>query len=74
MALEYGTYPPEAVMQALRADQWMQNHPEKADPQRNAIRQQLRDVFYVDADDWKAQVYAQGREAALQALHGLVGG
>ena len=73
MALEYGTYPPEVVMQALRSDQWMQNHPEKAGSQRNAIRQQLRDVFYVDADDWKAQVYAQGREAALQALQGLVG-
>jgi predicted RNase H-like nuclease len=71
MALEYGTYPPEMVMQALRADQWMQNHPAQAVSQREAIRRQLRDVFYVDATDWKEQVFEQGREAAWQAVQGL---
>ena len=35
---------------------------------RAAIRQQMRDAFYVDADDWKEQVYAQARDAALKAL------
>ena len=29
---------------------------------RAAIRQQMRDAFYTDADDWKAQVYAQARD------------
>lgn len=71
MALEYGTYSPEVVMQALRADQWMQNHPDQAASQRESIRRQLRDVFYVDAADWKEQVFEQGREAAWQAVQGL---
>lgn len=71
MALEYGTCPPEVVMQALRADQWMQNHPGRSVSQGEAIRRQLRDVFYVDADDWKEQVFEQGREAAWQAVQGL---
>ena len=73
MALEYGTQAPDAVISALRADQWMQNHPDRASPQRDAIRQQLRDVFYVDTNDWKTKVFVQGREAAQQALMGLAG-
>jgi predicted RNase H-like nuclease len=49
----------------------MQNHPAQAVSQREAIRRQLRDVFYVDATDWKEQVFEQGREAAWQAVQGL---
>ena len=36
--------------------------------QRAAIHRQMRDAFYVDVDDWKAEVYAQARDAALRAL------
>ena len=72
MALEFGTVPPEQVIDALRADQWMQNHPAKVDAAaRQRIRQQLRDVFYVDNDGWRADVAAQGLQRAQQALKGL---
>ena len=39
------------------------NHPEAPDALRAAIKRQMRDAFYVDADDWKAQVYAPGARA-----------
>ncbi|MBT9486029.1 MAG: M14 family metallopeptidase [Rubrivivax sp.] len=71
IALEYGTVPWDEVMLALRADQWLANHPDVQGPQRQAIKQQLRDVFYTDTDAWKAQIVAQGLTAARQAVVGL---
>ena len=72
IALEFGTVPPEQVIDALRADQWMQNHPDRVDTAtRKRIRQRLRDVFYVDTDEWKAAVAEQGVLRAQQALKGL---
>jgi hypothetical protein len=68
MALEYGTYPLEQALQALRAEQWLQNHPDAPAPQRAAIKRQMRDMFYIDSDDWKTMVYAQARNASLAAI------
>jgi hypothetical protein len=68
IALEYGTLPLPDMLQALRADHWLHNHPEAPAPLRAAIRKQMRDAFYIDADDWKEAVYAQAREAALKAV------
>ena len=73
IALEYGTQPLLDVLNALRAEQWLENHPEVGAPLHASIKQQLRDAFYVDADDWKLQVFEQAREAAFQALAGLRG-
>ena len=71
MALEYGTLPLTDMIDALRADQWLSNHPDASAAQRAAIKKQIRDAFYCDADDWKAMVYAQARVATLNALHHL---
>ena len=72
IALEYGTLPPDQVIDALRADQWMQNHPDRVGAEtRQRIRQPVRDVFYVDTDEWKTAVVAQGRQRAAQGLAGL---
>ena len=71
IALEYGTLPLLQVLQALRADQWLRNHPEAEAATRTAIKRQVRDAFYCDADDWKGMVYGQARAAMLQALQGL---
>ena len=73
IALEYGTLPLADVMQALRADQWLENHPEAPAAQRAAIKRATRDAFYTDTPAWKRQVVAQAHEAALQALAGLAG-
>jgi hypothetical protein len=71
IALEYGTHGVLEVMDALRADQWLENHPETGDPQRAAIKQQLRDAFYLDDSGWKQRVVEQAQEAAHQAIRGL---
>ena len=71
IALEYGTLPLANVLHALRADHWRHNHPEAPPEQRDALRRQTRDAFYVDADDWKDAVCAQARDAALTAVERL---
>jgi hypothetical protein len=71
IALEYGTQPFAEVLGALRADQWLENHPDAPATRRTAIKRALRDAFYVDADDWKAAVYAQALTAAQAAFAGL---
>ncbi|KAF1053672.1 MAG: hypothetical protein GAK43_01294 [Stenotrophomonas maltophilia] len=71
MTLEFGTLPGLQVLDALRAEQWLERSAEVPAARAQAIKQQLRDAFYVDADDWKRQVVAQSREAARQAWVGL---
>ena len=71
IALEYGTVPVTEVLDALRGDQWAENHPELAAPQREAIRARVRDAFYIDTEVWKQQVLAQALQAARQAVTGL---
>jgi len=71
MALEYGTYPLEHTLQALRAGHWLRNHPEAPPEQQAKIKRALRDTFYIDADDWKTTVYEQARAACLQAVTSL---
>jgi hypothetical protein len=71
IALEYGTLPFEQVTDALRADQWLENHPDAPHAMRVQIKRQVRDAFYVDSDGWKSRVLEQGIEAAHQAVAGL---
>ena len=68
IGLEYGTLPLVDMLQALRADHWLHLHPEAPSSLRTAIRQQMRDAFYIDADDWKLAVVGQAREATSRAL------
>ena len=68
VALEYGTLPYAETLQALRADQWLINHPDADAALRTRIKRQIRDAFYCDADDWKSAVYAQARVGCLAAL------
>ena len=71
IAMEYGTVPMAEVVTCLRAEQWMENHPEAPDDARAAVKQRFRDAFYVDTLQWKQQIVEQAREAALQAVAGL---
>ncbi len=73
IALEYGTQPQPEVIGALRADQWLENHPEADDATRRALKQQVRDAFYTDTDAWKEQIVAQGIDAAYGTVRGLAG-
>jgi len=71
IALEYGTYPISEMLQALRAEHWLHNHPDAPPAQRDEIKRRLRDVFYVDDDAWKRTVYAQALPACIIALRRL---
>ena len=71
IALEYGTLPLTEMFDALRADQWLENHPEAPADQRLAIKRRIRDAFYTDTDEWKRRIVEQGVEATAQAVRGL---
>jgi len=71
IALEYGTYPIEQVLEAFRAEHWLHNHPEAPASQHREIKRHFRDMFYVDADDWKEMVYGQAVDACTKAVDRL---
>jgi Protein of unknown function (DUF2817) len=71
IAMEYGTLPIGAMIQALRADHWLHQHPAAPAALQAQIKQQMLHAFYDDTDDWKGMVIAQARQALFQAADGL---
>jgi hypothetical protein len=74
IALEYGTEPLSEVVDALRADQWLYNHPEAPAELRATIKRRIRNAFYTDTPAWKQRIVEQGLDAARRALAGLAAG
>jgi hypothetical protein len=72
IAMEYGTLPMTEVSYALRAEHWLNNHPEAPADQAKQIKQQMLDAFYTNTDSWKGQIIAQGRQSIFQAVDGLI--
>ncbi len=72
-SLEFGTFDLFQVFFAMQAENWLHNHGKPADPRREAIKSELRRVFYPDEDDWKEMVWEQAKEVVDQALAGLAG-
>lgn len=73
IALEYGTQPLLEVLHALRAEHWLDQHPEAPAGLRAQIKQQMLDAFYTDTPQWKQRIVEQAREAMVQAVDGLAG-
>lgn len=71
IALEYGTVPFAEVLEALRADHWLHQHPQAPAIQRERIRLDMRRAFYTETDVWRSQVIVQARQALFQAVDGL---
>jgi hypothetical protein len=71
VALEYGTKPVMDVLNALRADAWLHRHGDVRSPEGRRIKQQVRDAFYGDTDDWKGMVAGQSLMTCREALRGL---
>lgn len=71
IALEYGTVPFTEVLEALRGDHWLHLHPQAPAAQHAQIHQTMRDAFYTDTDEWRAQIVVQARQAMFQAVDGL---
>ena len=59
------------VLQALRADQWLENHPDASAAQRASIKAMVRAAFHDDSPEWQRKVYAQAVVAFEAALAGL---
>lgn len=73
VAIEYGTQPIAEVIDALRCDQWMENHPELDGATRERLKRQVRDAFYTDTAEWKGRIVDQAIDAAHKAVDGLAG-
>lgn len=73
MALEFGVRPFDETIDAVRADNWLHHHGSLDSAQGRALKAQMRDVFYGDADDWKAMILEQAIDAQRRALAGLAG-
>lgn len=71
IAMEYGTVPLMETLQALRGEAWLHLHPQAPPALAARIKQQMKDTFYIDGDEWKEQVLRQAREALFQAADGL---
>ena len=68
VSLEFGTLPAMKVFWALRAENWLHHHGGKGYPDAKRIKDNLLRAFYPDKDDWKFQVWKQGKEVVEQAL------
>jgi hypothetical protein len=71
IVLEYGTWEINRVADAMRRSFWLQNFGDPDSSLGRRIRKELRDSFYVDADDWKEMVLERSREVIGQAVMGL---
>jgi hypothetical protein len=72
IALEFGTVSRMKVLDALRGDQWLENHPQARDTALGAqVRQRMREAFFIDTDDWKQAVVATSFEVVGEAVLGL---
>ena len=57
--MEYGTVPVTEVIQALRAEHWLNIHPEAPAELAAQIKAQMLAAFYTDTDAWKARSSAR---------------
>lgn len=71
LGIEYGTLPSSEVRAELRADHWLHARGQLDSAQGRAIKQRLRDVFYVDADARKQQVITRADELTTRAMRNL---
>ena len=73
IALEFGTYSVDNMVNALRADHWLhrQGMPNWQLEQTRLVKAAIRRHFYPDTEEWKQLVIARARQCIGQALVGL---
>ncbi|OIQ02948.1 MAG: DUF2817 domain-containing protein [Zetaproteobacteria bacterium CG06_land_8_20_14_3_00_59_53] len=73
IALEFGTYSFDNMMQVLRADHWLhaQGAVDWHAPQTQAIKAAIRRQFYPATPDWQEMVLMRCRQCIRQAVRGL---
>ncbi|NLD67950.1 MAG: DUF2817 domain-containing protein [Limnobacter sp.] len=69
---EYGTWPPERVLRAMRADNWLHHHGDRGDATGRAIESEMLEAFRPAAPDWAGAVVAHGAslvESSVEAAN-----
>lgn len=69
--IEYGTHHVNAVLKAVRADNWLWIHGDPESPQGREIRATMREMFYPALPEWKIMVFSRSNDVIRQALAGL---
>ncbi|MGB7181058.1 MAG: DUF2817 domain-containing protein [Burkholderiaceae bacterium] len=76
IAAEFGTYPVERVLRALRADNWLHQHgPDDllGDPVAREIKAEILEALRPDRAEWRMRVLETGRKIIDQAIAALPG-
>lgn len=71
VALEFGTYPVQTVLNALRADNWLHTHGIVDTPTGRDIKKEIKRAFYPQEESWKNSVLSKSLEVISRAIGGL---
>jgi hypothetical protein len=73
IALEFGTYPKDAGIRAMREEHWLHAHGtvDWDSPETQRIKGALRHHFHPDTRAWKEMVLMRSRQVIGQAFAGL---
>jgi len=72
ITLEYGTLPVKAMLDSIRADNWLHIHGSLDSPEGRAIKAQIRQAFYPDKNDWRRMVWERVVDVTRRMTKGLV--
>lgn len=75
VALEYGTYPPDASRRSMQEDHWFhrRGNVDWNAPDVQRTKQALKRHFYPGTRDWQEMMLFRSRQIIRQALAGLAG-
>jgi predicted deacylase len=71
VSLEFGTLSRKEVLWALRSENWLYHHGGKDHPDANKIKNNLLHAFYPDDNNWKLDVWRQGKKIVEEVLKQL---
>ena len=71
ITLEYGTLPVKAMLDSIRADNWLHIHGSLDSPEGRAIKAQIRQAFYPDKNDWRRMVWERVVDVTRRMTKGL---
>ena len=69
--VEYGTVEFDRVIKAIRADNWLHIKGDLDSEQGRAIKQEMRDCFYADKDEWRQMIWDRAIWSVEQMAAGL---
>jgi hypothetical protein len=70
---EYGTWPPERVIRAIRADNWLHHYGDPNDSTGQAIQAEMLETFRPASPDWQRTILAHGSALIGHTLARLPG-